>query len=267
MVEFLLNVWKPLLEIVIIWFVFYMLFLFIRGTRAVQVLKGLLILFIAFFIAQRLQLTTINWVLTKLFAISVVAFLIIFQPELRRGLARIGRGRLSGLFLKEEETIDEIVKACGWLAKRKIGALIAIEREIGLKTYLEGGVPLDSKATSELIQTIFMPNAPLHDGGIIIQEESIAAAGCLFPLTENPSISKTMGTRHRAAIGLTEETDAICVVVSEETGAISMAVGGNLTRDLELQNLKKVLRELYWPRSEQPRSLFEHFRRRKVYTS
>lgn len=254
-----MGIWKPIIEIIIIWFVFYMLLLFVRGTGAVQVLRGLVVLFVAFFIAQRLELVTINWVLTKLFAISVVAFLIIFQPELRRGLAHIGRGRIFGIFLKEE-TIDELVKACGWLAKRKIGALFALEREVGLRTYIEGGIPLDSKVTSELIQTIFMPNAPLHDGGIIVQEERVAAAGCLFPLTQNPSVSKTVGCRHRAAIGLTEETDAVCVVVSEETGAISIAVGGRLTRDLELENLKKVLSNLYLTEPAKRRPILEHLR-------
>ncbi len=262
MVDFLFNIWKPLLEILIIWFVFYMLLAFIKGTRAVQVLKGLVILFVAFFIAQRLELTTINWVLTKLFAISVVAFLIIFQPELRRGLARIGKGRLFGVLLKEEELVDEISKACEWLAKRKIGAIIALEREIGLRIYIEGGIPLDSKVTSELIQAIFTPGAPLHDGGIIIQHERVASAGCLFPLTENPSISKTVGTRHRAAIGLSEETDAVCIVVSEENGSISVAVGGNLMRGLELQKLREVLIDLYLPKTERPRPLVRYWKRK-----
>ena len=256
--EFLLEAWRPAVEIGIIWFVFYYVLISIRGTRAIQVLKGLMVLFIAFFISQLLNLTTINWLLTKIFAISVIALLIIFQPELRRGLAHLGKNRFLAIFSRAEETIDEIVKAAGRLSKRKIGALIAIEREIGLKVYIESGVSMDSKVSNELIQTIFMPHTPLHDGGIIIQEQRIAAAGCLFPLTQNPSISKTMGTRHRAAIGLTEETDAICVIVSEETGAASVAVSGKLTRNLELPNLRKVLRNLYLSR-EQKRTFRDHW--------
>jgi len=258
MKEFLLEAWRPAIEIGIIWFVFYYVLISIRGTRAIQVLKGLMVLFIAFFISQLLSLTTINWLLTKIFAISVIALLIIFQPELRRGLAHLGKNRFLAIFSRTEETINEIVKAAVRLSKRKIGALIAIEREIGLKIYIESGVSMDSKVSNELIQTIFMPHTPLHDGGIIIQEQRIAAAGCLFPLTQNPSISKTMGTRHRAAIGLTEETDAICVIVSEETGAASVAVGGKLTRNLEFPNLKKVLRNLYLSR-EQKRTFRDHW--------
>ena len=258
MKEFLLEAWRPAIEIGIIWFVFYYVLISIRGTRAIQVLKGLMVLFIAFFISQLLSLTTINWLLTKIFAISVIALLIIFQPELRRGLAHLGKNRFLAIFSRTEETINEIVKAAVRLSKRKIGALIAIEREIGLKIYIESGVSMYSKVSNELIQTIFMPHTPLHDGGIIIQEQRIAAAGCLFPLTQNPSISKTMGTRHRAAIGLTEETDAICVIVSEETGAASVAVGGKLTRNLEFPNLKKVLRNLYLSR-EQKRTFRDHW--------
>jgi len=262
MKEFLLETWRPAVEIGVIWFVFYYVLISIRGTRAIQVLKGLMVLFIAFFISQLLNLTTINWLLTKIFAISVIALLIIFQPELRRGLAHLGRNRFLAIFSRTEETINEIVKAAGRLSKRKIGALIAIEREIGLKVYIESGVSMDSKVSNELIQTIFMPHTPLHDGGIIIQEQRIAAAGCLFPLTQNPSISKTMGTRHRAAMGLTEETDAICVIVSEETGAVSVAVSGKLTRNLELPNLRKVLRNLYLSR-EQKRSFRDHWHFKK----
>jgi diadenylate cyclase len=242
------ELWRPLLEIAIIWFVFYWVLVSLRGTRAIQVLKGLVVLFIAFFIAQVFRLTSINWLLTKIFAISIIALLIIFQPELRRGLAHLGRNRFFAIFSRGEETVNEIVKACGYLSKRKIGALIAIERDIGLKVYIESGVAIDAKVSSELIQTIFMPHTPLHDGGVIVKEERIAAAGCLFPLTQSSSLSKTVGTRHRAALGLTEETDAACILISEETGAISVAIGGKLTRDLELQNLRKVLTNLYMSR-------------------
>jgi len=248
---------KVLIEIGILWFVFYMLLLFIKGTRAVQVLKGIIIIVIIFLLSKELQLESINWILTKLFTISIIAFFIIFQPELRRGLARIGQ---FGMFSSQQETFDEIVKAALILAKKKIGALIAIEREIGLKAYIESGVPMESKVTSELINTIFTPNTPLHDGGIVVQGSIIAAAGCLFPLTQNPHVSSSLGTRHRAAMGLSEETDAIVVVVSEETGDISISVAGKLTRHLDEKEIGRVLSNIFRPKRNR-KSIFDFWTR------
>jgi len=247
---------KVLTEIAILWFCYYILMLYIKGTRTLQVLKGILIVVILFFITQALGLDTINWVMTKLIPISIIALLIIFQPELRRGLARLGQ---FGLFPAKEIIIDEIAKSAATLSKKKIGALIAIEREIGLRPYIESGVQLDAKVTNELINTVFMPNTPLHDGGAIIQEDRIVAAGCLFPLTQDTHITKTLGTRHRAAIGLSEETDAIVIVVSEETGTISVAVGGRLTRDLSKEELIKSLINLYRPK--QKKNILDFFRK------
>ena len=234
--------WKILTEITLLWFSFYMLLLFMRGTRALSVVKGLFLLVIIFFTTELLGLKAINWLMTKLLTIWVIAIIMIFQPELRRGLAQMGQ---LGIYTKKERVIDEIAKAIDTLAKRKIGALMAIEREIGLKHYIESGVYLDSRVTSELINTIFMPNTPLHDGGIIIQEGRIAAAGCLFPLTQESNINKSLGTRHRAAMGLTEETDAVCIVVSEETGVISIAISGRITQDLDKDSLVRVLSTIY----------------------
>lgn len=234
------------IEILILWYVIYVLLLFIKGTRTVQVLKGLSILIVAFFLSQLLDLGVINWILTRIFTIAVVAFLIIFQPELRRGLARLGQNPFFSVFSREHrKIIDEIIKAIFALSGKKIGALIALEREIGLRTYIESGVLLSSKVSSELINTIFMPNTSLHDGGVIIRDGRIQAAGCLFPLTENPKVSKTLGTRHRAALGLSEETDAVVIIVSEETGAISIAVSGKLIRNLNEETLRKSLDKLY----------------------
>ena len=176
-----------------------------------------------------------------------MAFLIIFQQEIRRGLANIGQRRWSRFFLKESEIISEITTACFLLSKRKIGALDAIERETRLENYIESGIEIDAKVNSELLITMFMPNTPLHDGGIVIAGERIAASGCLFPLTQNPKVSTTLGTRHRAALGLSEETDAIVVVVSEETGGVSVAIGGRLTHDLDRESLERVLSNLYRP--------------------
>ncbi len=252
------NIWKIILEILILWFIYYIIFLFIRGSRTVQLLKGLIIIAALLIITQQLGLMTISWIIAKIFPISVLAFLIIFQPELRRGLVRLGQ---IGAMLKEEKVIDEIVKSAGILSKKKIGALIAIEREVGLRPYIESGVSLESRVTSELINTIFMPNTPLHDGGIIIQGETIVAAGCLFPLSQDPRLSKTMGTRHRAAIGLTEETDAVVVVVSEETGAISVSIAGKLTRDLDKEVLSKILSNLF-SAHKRKKSFFDFLGRR-----
>jgi len=252
------NIWKIVLEILILWFIFYMILLFIKGSRTVQVIKGLIIILILLVLTQQLGLTTISWIITKVFPISILAFLIIFQPELRRGLARLGQ---FGAMLKEERVIDEIVKSASILSKKKIGALIAIEREVGLRPYIESGVTIDSKVTSELINTIFMPNTPLHDGGIIVQGSAIVAAGCLFPLSQDQRLSKTTGTRHRAAIGLAEETDAVVVVVSEETGAISVSIAGKLTRDLDKETLSKILNNLF-SAQKQKKSIFDFLGRR-----
>ena len=233
------------LELIILWFVFYMLLLFIKGTRAVQVLKGIIIIVIIFLISKELRLETINQILAKLFTISVIAFVIIFQPELRRGLARIGQ---FGIFPGQQQALDEIVKACLILSKKKIGALIAIEREIGLRPYVESGIKMDSHVTSELLNTIFTPNSPLHDGGVIMQGSVVAAAGCLLPLTQNPHVSTSLGTRHRAALGLSEETDAVCVIVSEETGDMSISVNGRLTRHIDEKEFGRVLNNIFKPR-------------------
>jgi len=247
-VEVLNNIWvflKPVIEIGILWFILYRILIFFQGTRAFQVLKGIIFLVVAFFVFQKLGLNTLDWLLTKFFAISIIAVLIIFQPELRHGLARLGQQHLFAVFLKEEEIeaiIGEVSLAVDILARRKIGAIIAFERASRLKTYAESGIAVDGKISSELIQTIFAHNSPIHDGGIIIQGERIVSAVCLFPLTENPNISKTVGTRHRAAVGLTEQTDAVVVAVSEETGAISLSVNGKMSKIEDRATLVKQLR-------------------------
>ncbi|PIU41514.1 MAG: TIGR00159 family protein [Candidatus Omnitrophica bacterium CG07_land_8_20_14_0_80_42_15] len=259
-IEYWQNIAKPFIEIGLLWFMLYMLFVFIQGTRAVQVTKGIIVLVLMFFITRQLGLATINWMLTRLVAISVIGFIIIFQPELRRGLALLGQ---FGFSYREEEILDEIVKSIIFMSNRRIGGIIALEREIGLRLYGESGVDIDSVVTSELINTIFMPGTPLHDGGIIIKNGRIIAAGCLFPLTQNQRVSTLLGTRHRAAIGLTEETDAVCIVVSEETGAISVAVDGKLTKDLTRDTLYDVLRGLFKPKQQRHNNSFSNFGTRK----
>lgn len=243
----LLLLWRPILEILFIWILLYSLIRFFQGTRALHVLMGLLILAVIFNIAKVLELYTINWVLTKLFAVGVVAFLIIFQPELRRALARIGQNTMFGTLLKRGGTLDEVVQACEYLSRERIGALIAIERDVGLKNYIESGLLIDAKVSSELLIALFFENTPTHDGSVILQGERIISCGSLFPLSQTPELSRSLGTRHRAAVGLTEETDAVCVVVSEETGIVSVAVYGRLTRNLDSEGLRRALTHLFRP--------------------
>ncbi len=253
-----LDLIRIIIEVILLAVIYYVILLFISGSRTVQLLKGLLLIIALLILTQQLGLSTVSWIITKILPLSVLALLIIFQPELRRGLARLGQ---FGAALREEKVLDEIIKAVTVLSKKKIGALIAIEREVGLRPYIESGIPLSSKVTSELINTIFMPNTPLHDGGIVIEGDTIASAGCLFPLSQDPRLSKTMGMRHRAAIGLSEETDAVVIAVSEETGAISLAITGKLTRDLDKENLLKSL-ENSFGRDKRERRLLRFLRKK-----
>ncbi len=255
--DMILSMWRPILEILFIWVLIYNLFRFFEGTRAMNVLMWLMILAVIFNIAKFMGLNTINWVLTKLFAVGVVAFLIIFQPELRRGLARIGQSTFFGGFLKKGGTVDELLQACEYLSRNKIGAIIAIERDMGLKNYVESGIALDAKVSADLLITLFAPNTPTHDGGVIIQNDRIAACGALFPLSLNMDLARHLGTRHRAAIGLTEETDAVCVVVSEERGTISVSVYGKLTKDLEGDEIRQHLIGLF--KEEENKKTFRDF--------
>jgi diadenylate cyclase len=240
--EFISTIWRSVLEITILTVFFYYLFGFIRGTRAVQVLKGLVILLVIFFLAQRLQLETVNWILGRVFPVAVLALIILFQPELRRVLASLGGNPFLPSLGRNEAVLDIISEACHILSKKRIGTLIAIEDHVGLKNYIESGVKVDSLVSPELLMTFFYPQTPLHDGGVIIQGDHIAAAACLFPLTQQPHIQKSIGTRHRAALGLSEETDAVVIVVSEETGKISVAMDGKLIEDLDQERMKKILK-------------------------
>ncbi|MCD5390575.1 diadenylate cyclase CdaA [candidate division NPL-UPA2 bacterium] len=259
MLEFLFSIrWLDILrfivEVFIISFFFYKIWLFIRGTRAVHVMKALVLLIVAAFLANVFKLHTLTLIVRYLMPVSVIAFIILFQPELRRGLARLGENPLFGSPWKEE-VIEEMVKSANFLSRKKVGALIALERDIGLRNYAETGVEMDSRVSSELLNSIFMPNTPLHDGAVIIQGDRIAAAGAILPLAEAADSVKTIGTRHLAAMGLTEETDAVVVVVSEETGAISAGIGGKLTRDLDGATLQKFLLKVYSSRQKKRTSI------------
>ncbi len=246
----LLSFWanlKPVIEIGVLWAFFYQVLLFFEGTRAFQVLKGLMYLLVGFLIFQFLGLNTLNWLLYNFFAISVLAFLIIFQQETRQGLARLGQQHFFSVVLEESEItalIEEITAAVYKLAGRKIGCLIALERETKLKAYADSGISIDGKATSELLQSIFVPVSPLHDGGIVIRNDRVLAAACLFPLSENINLSKIIGTRHRAALGLTEQTDAVVAMVSEETGNISIAADGRFIPIINRERFSNILKNL-----------------------
>lgn len=236
-----------LLDMVVVWFVIYRVLLLIKRTRAVQMLSGLGIVAIAYILSIWLDLYTLNWLLEKFFSNLFIIIVVLFQHEIRRGLAHIGRNPFFTGISAEEEThvIDEIVKASIQLAQKKIGALIVIEREIGLEDYVEVGTRVDSAVNAELINSIFVPASPIHDGALIIRAGRITAAGCFLPLTRNPNVDKNLGTRHRAAIGLTEETDAVVIVVSEENMQASLVLGGQITSDLDSATLRRALYNLF----------------------
>ena len=214
----------------------------IRGTRAVPMLVGLTVVGITFYFARIGELTTLNWVVSHVLPYVVFALIVVFQSEIRHVLADLGR-RLTFLSASsaEADSYDDIVLAANLFSQHQTGALIVIEREIGLRTHIESGVPLDARLSYDLLATIFRPSAPLHDGAVIIQKDRVAAAACFLPLSMNPLLSTQLGTRHRAGIGITEETDAIAVICSEETGAISFAVGGKIERDLTVDQLRERL--------------------------
>ncbi|MEI8012101.1 MAG: diadenylate cyclase CdaA [Candidatus Omnitrophota bacterium] len=246
----LLSFWstvKPVFEILILWWIFYRILLFFQGTRAFQVLKGITYLAILFLVAQLLGFHALNWLLKQFFAIFILAMVILFQQELRQGLARLGRGRFFNLFVGESEVIaviHELSDAVFKLSEKKTGAIIAIEREAKLTTYVESGVQIDAIVNAELIQSVFKHESPIHDGGVVVCGQRFAAAACLFPLTENQNLSKIIGTRHRAALGLTEHTDAVVLLVSEETGEISVACDGKFIPVTGIERLQAILKDL-----------------------
>lgn len=234
--------WDGLLEILILAVAFYFILLFLHGTRGVQVLFGLAMLFIGLvLLTYFFKLDTLNWILQRSTVYLVFGLLVIFQPEIRRALAELGRRHFFGGPVFEQSTVDRLVHAAVRLSEQKIGALIAVERDVGTRAIRETGVAIDSELSPELLINIFYPRTPLHDGGVIVQNNRVVAAACVFPLSQRDEVSRTLGTRHRAAMGVTEETDAIAVVVSEETGSISVAYRGKLRRGLDEERLRRVL--------------------------
>lgn len=235
--------WRDVVDVLAVAFVIYNLLILIRGTRAVQMLLGILFISVVYYVARVADLPTLKRILESLLIFLPFAIIVLFQHEIRRALASFGRNPLWGFSQSEqvESTFNEIVLAATSLSSRRIGALIAIERLDGLRTYVENGIRLDAVVSYDLLITIFTPDTPLHDGAVIVQGDKIAAAASFLPLTLNPELSKDFGTRHRAALGISEETDAVAVVVSEETGVISLAFDGELIRGLDPKSLRNDL--------------------------
>lgn len=244
-----LDIIKAIVDIGIVSYIIYKLIMLVRETRAWQLIKGILVIIAAAWISDLLGLRTIAYILRNTIQIVGLALVVLFQPELRRGLEQIGRSRFKSLFTFEEEStsvqitslVEEIIKAASELSRLFIGALIVIERETKIGEIINTGIQIDSRVTAELLINIFTPNTPLHDGAVVIRANKIKAAACFLPLTDNQNLSKELGTRHRAALGITEVSDAVVVVVSEETGRISFALNGGLTRNLTTDTLRKAL--------------------------
>ncbi|WP_188456763.1 diadenylate cyclase CdaA [Virgibacillus oceani] len=244
----LLDLLRIGVDIALVWYVLYKLIMLIRGTKAIQLLKGIIVVLAVWLLSIVFNLQTIQWITSRAITWGILITVILFQPELRRALETLGRGNIFARNTKSEEEILEqrveaIVQAANYMAKRRIGALITLERETGIGDYAETGIQINGSLTHQLLTNIFTPNTPLHDGAVIMRGDEIVAAACYLPLSESPFISKELGTRHRAAMGISEVTDAITIVVSEETGNISCTKNGELHRDLDQENLRDFLRE------------------------
>ncbi|MFC1567036.1 diadenylate cyclase CdaA, partial [bacterium] len=220
------------------------IYLLIKHTRALQILRGIIIIFIFTVIAQVFDFVVFEWLLRSFWAVALIAVVVVFQPEIRSALAAVGRGRFTNLKI-HSEIMERIIAAVTAFALRKIGAIIVLERETGLRNYIEHGVKINSEVSRELLESIFMPNTPLHDGAVVIQHDKVAAGACFLPLTKRDDLPNTIGTRHRAALGLSEVSDAVIIVVSEETGQVSIVEHGNITWNVGLKELKKEVRKCY----------------------
>jgi diadenylate cyclase len=255
--------WWDLLDIVVVSILIYEVLKLIRGTRAVQMAVGGAGLAVLFYGSRWGHLDTVNWLVRNMAAYIVFAVIVLFQSDIRRGLAHFGRAPFFRYFAKAEsaaESIEELVVAAKMLSSKRIGAIIALERQIGLRNYIEGGIPLDAVLTYDLLLSVFLPSSPLHDGAVIVQDDRVAAAACFLPLTVNPRLSKELGSRHRAAIGLTEENDSVAIVVSEETGDISVASDGQIERGLDVDALRARLRSLVLERrAKTPRARYGQY--------
>ncbi len=252
-----------IIDVLLVAFLIYQFLVLVRGTRAAPMLIGVAALGLAFYFARLGELRTLNWLLSTLLPYVVFALIVVFQSEIRHALANLG-SRISLMRSPNSvaDVYDDIVLAANLFSQNQTGALIVIEREIGLRTYIESGVALDARLSYDLLATVFRPSAPLHDGAVIVQRDRIAAAACFLPLSMNPVLSTQLGTRHRAAIGITEETDSVAVIISEETGIISMAVAGSIERELTVERLRERLSNLlrrYAPTATLPTPVEEDF--------
>ena len=247
-----------LLDILVVWFVFYKLLMLIRGTKAVQLFKGVVIIILIKVLSAWLGLHTVSWIMDQIINWGVIGAIVVFQREIRRGLEHLGRGSLFGASRRQNEDEKKLVaaldKAIQYMSKRRIGALISIQMNTGLEDYIETGIDLDAEVTGELLINIFIPNTPLHDGAVIIRNNKIAVAAAYLPLSESNLIPKELGTRHRAAVGISEVTDALTIVVSEETGGVTITKNSELIRDLSQEDYLKFLKNELIPKEDERKS-------------
>ncbi|MFA4987473.1 MAG: diadenylate cyclase CdaA [Candidatus Brocadiia bacterium] len=253
--------WRAAVEILILTVSVYMMLNFVQQAKGTSIIRGLLVVGVVFVVAlflvvKFLTLPNINWILERFIPLLAVTLLIIFQPEIRHALIRLGQQNKLDIFLKHNQSqfIDILSNSAYKLSSRRIGALIAIQREDSLDRYADGGIRVNADVSPDVILSVFWPGSPLHDGGVVISNRKIKAAGCLFPLSENPNIPPAFGTRHRAGVGITEDSDSLAIIVSEETGNVSISVRGHLTSNIKIDDFKSILNELY---SEEPSSALE----------
>lgn len=253
-----------LLDILAVWYVIYMLMMLLRGTKAVQLFRGIVVIIVIKLISWYVGLETVSWIMDQVINWGIIAIIVIFQPEIRRGLEHLGRGSLFTVYNKKEnedeiQLVKALDQAIQYMSKRRIGALITIQMNTGLDDYIETGIKLDADVTGALLINIFIPNTPLHDGAVIIKDNKIAVAAAYLPLSESNLIPKELGTRHRAAVGISEVTDALTIVVSEETGGVTITKNNELIRDLDQQDYLKLLYNDLVPKTEEKNSVFTRF--------
>jgi len=239
--------WQDGLDISIIWYLIYRLLQMLRGSRAMQMIIGLAVVLMAYVLSRGLGLFTLNWILDNFLASIILVIIVIFQSDIRRALTQVGTAPRFGterMVQRREDIIEEVTEAVRNLTSRRVGALIVLEREVGLAEYIEIGTRLDARVSRELIESVFLPASPIHDGALVIQKRRVTAVRCVLPLSPNPNLRTTMGTRHRAAIGVTEETDAVAILVSEQEGTIALVVAGNVTERLDPSRLRNALQGL-----------------------
>ncbi len=244
--------WQDIIDILVVSFIIHRIILLIQGTRAVQMLAGIIVITVIYFVSKQFDILTLHWLLKTFLSSILLVVIIVFQHDIRRALTQVGKTPFHKIYDVEAQDLSEIVRAITYMAKRRIGALIIIERETGLKDYVESGHYIDARLVRELLISIFLPSSPMHDGGVIISKGRIHSTGCVLPLSQNPNIKKRYGTRHRAALGLSEETDAVIIVVSEETQEISLVKQGNITTILDENALLDNLQNLFIKQNSSP---------------